>query len=192
MSPAATHSTSTSVACNSPPSCQQPRPEDLSNEELETCLEMFKRIHLSYMPFVSIPENTTAKELKDKRPFFFMCILACTHKVTLTRFAICDRIREVLGQKILVSNERSIDLLLGLITILAWSIYQARGKPFNWMFCHIAMAMAGDLGLDRPIQLEKGDAKFSFTGRCHGGLVSRNLNHEERRAVLACFIICSS
>jgi len=89
-------------------------------EEMESCLDMFKKIHLSYMPFVLIPDTMTARDLRASRPFFFMCILACTHKVTSVRYAIGDKAREVLSQRVIMANDRSIDLLLGLITMLAW------------------------------------------------------------------------
>lgn len=68
--------------------------------------------------------------------------------------------------------------------------YQGRGKPYMWLFIHMAMGIAGDLGLDRPAAA-RGVRVISMAGRAQSQPVKVQ-TLEETRALLGCYIICSA
>ena len=62
-------------------------------------------------------------------------------------------------------------------------------KPYMWLFIHMAMGIAGDLGLDRPAAV-RGVRVISMAGRTQNQPVKEQ-TLDETRAVLGCYIICS-
>lgn len=75
----------------------------------------------------------------------------------------------------------------GLTVDRLW--YHRRGKRYMWLFIHMAMGIAGDLGLDRPAAA-RGVRVISTAGRTQNQPVKEQ-TLEETRAVLGCYIICS-
>lgn len=92
----------------------------LSAQEAERCLDLF-RIQMSpSFPFIWVEESVTAADLRRNRPFFFLCIMAVTTGSTDRKNAMRKLITESLARRMYVNNERSLDLLLGILTYLAW------------------------------------------------------------------------
>lgn len=60
-----------------------------------------------------------------------------------------------------------------------------------WLFIHLAMTIAGDLGLDRPGPAVLGVRGISLTGNSQGSPPPKTPSLEETRAVLGCYITCS-
>lgn len=88
-------------------------------EEAQAQLAKF-RSWLVNFPFMHIPAETTSYMLQEERPFLWLCIRSITSTSLLQQRAMADRIRRELSERILMNSERSMDLLLGIITILAW------------------------------------------------------------------------
>lgn len=66
------------------------------------------------------------------------------------------------------------------------------GKPYMWMLIHKAMAIAGDMGLDRPMPsaTTKSIRGISLGWAPRDSQTAVN-TVEETRAVLGCYVICS-
>jgi hypothetical protein len=83
-------------------------------------LEVFRTCMLNFFPFVYIPPSSTAKDLRHERPFFWLCIMCIAAKSTSQQTAIAGQIWQIICQRVVKQNERSIDLLLGLICYIGW------------------------------------------------------------------------
>ena len=69
---------------------------------------------------VNAPPDYTAAELQKEKPTFALAVKALTTKVASKQVVLGKKLREVLTQKILIDGERSLPLLLSLLTSIAW------------------------------------------------------------------------
>lgn len=88
--------------------------------EAEESLAAFSAHMYKFFPCVYIPPGTTAHESRTKRPFLLLCMAAVTARPADRQRELFETMRETLAQKLVVKSEPSIDLLLGLLTILSW------------------------------------------------------------------------
>jgi hypothetical protein len=75
----------------------------------------------AYFPFVLIPEEATVLSMSHDRPFLCIAALAAaasSEKILQKRLE--QSFRTAILQKIMLDNERSLDLLQGLLVYLAW------------------------------------------------------------------------
>ena len=72
-------------------------------------------------PFVTVPLVTSAQELQQKKPFLFRVVMFVASIVPTSRKTAMKRsLMAYLGQHLLVLEERDIDLLEGLLVLIAW------------------------------------------------------------------------
>lgn len=90
-----------------------------SAEEAQTLLNRF-RSWLPNFPFMHLPADVTPYNMQEERPFLWLCIRSITSTSGMQQRAMADKIRRELAERIVVNSERSLDLLLGIITVLAW------------------------------------------------------------------------
>ncbi|KAJ5501837.1 hypothetical protein N7453_006654 [Penicillium expansum] len=154
---------------------------DLSPEQ---CLVKFRTHMLKYFAFLHIPVD--AQCLRRERPFLFLCIMAASAQSTQTKIELGERIKETLTERIFLDNDSTavnIDLLLGLLTFLAWGHdHLLHGTAARLSrFTQLAMSLVFDLRLNKPLPDDPN--MLPVGGNC---LVlndpARSL--EERRAVL--------
>lgn len=93
---------------------------DMSSHESEKCLDDFRVFKLQYFPFVHIPIDMTSVQLQKERPFLWLCIMSISTKSTARQKALGYQVRQSVAQIMLLESEKSIDLLLGLLTFLGW------------------------------------------------------------------------
>lgn len=165
----------------------------LSLAEAEETLRMFKDQFLPFFPFIYITPDTTATQLQQRLPFLWLNIVTVCAKSQLKKTAFSQKIKEYLAQKIVVDLDRNIDLLLGLLAYLGWGTHHFNGKPYILAYINMAATIVSDLRLDKPPQ-----DNFYRELHCFKPSypypklpLSTNRTNEERRAVLACFVLCS-
>jgi hypothetical protein len=93
---------------------------ELTASEAEEGLATFVAHMLKFFPFVYIPPNTTASELRVQRPFLVLCMAAISNKQAERQRELFSMMRATIAQKLVITVEPSIDLLLGLLTFLGW------------------------------------------------------------------------
>lgn len=97
-------------------------------KEAHDCFQRFRDDMLKHFPFLILPASTTAQGLRLERPFLWLCIMAISSKSSKQQMALGMEIRLALGRKLLLEGERSLDLLLGILTYAAW--YLTLGPVF--------------------------------------------------------------
>ena len=112
----------------------------LTPGEAEEYLVTFQTYRSKYLPFISIPSTTTAKQLQQERPFLWLCLMAAGSKSTSQKQVLGGEIRQTVGQEIVVRSERSIDLLLGLLTFISWQVSPTIFKVYTLTF-HLVLTI---------------------------------------------------
>ncbi|KAJ5579581.1 uncharacterized protein N7459_005566 [Penicillium hispanicum] len=157
----------------------------------EACLAYFRDHMLKYFPFLYPP--TDVQWLRRERPFLFICIMAAASQSTQTKVALSEHIKQTITQRVFFDRDAStvnIDLLLGLLTFLAWGhdhlIQQAPARVSR--YTQLAMTLVFDLRLNKPAADDSNmlpkhmNESFIKTPRC---------SLEERRALLGCYVMSS-
>lgn len=97
-------------------------PFEPNPSQAEECLSTFRNQMLTFFPFVHLPPTMTAKQVRESSPFVWFNIMAVTARTTSQQFAMSDSIKRFLAQKLVVDNEKNLDLLLGLLVFICWYV----------------------------------------------------------------------
>jgi hypothetical protein len=92
--------------------------DELADQQLET----FRRAFLPFFPVVYIPEIMSASYLRQQKPFLWLVIMSLSTKDMTQQLAMEYTIRQIISQRVVAEHEKNLDLLLGLICYLAWSV----------------------------------------------------------------------
>jgi hypothetical protein len=91
-----------------------------SEVEAEECLANFQTYKSKFFPCVYISSTTNSHQLRQERPFLWLCIMTVGSKSTSQHQVLGAKIRQTIAEEIVVKSERNIDLLLGLLTFIGW------------------------------------------------------------------------
>jgi hypothetical protein len=87
----------------------------------DTLLSIFHDRLAVQIPFVVIPREMTAEELRTKRPLVYMAIMmAASYKDTATQGDLGKRILQYIAEHVIIKGEKSMDLLQGLLIYIFW------------------------------------------------------------------------
>ena len=96
--------------------CPEPTPQ-----EAELYLSKF-RAWLSNFPFMHMPSDLTAEQLRRERPFLWLSIMNMTSMSLPQQLLLRERIRQEVANRLVLNNERPMDILLGLVAYLGWYV----------------------------------------------------------------------
>ena len=116
----------------------------------EILLAKYKRVFSKAFPFVIVAPETTAPRLRAESPFLFLAIMTrCVEDHMLQR-RLGVELKKVLCDRVVVNNERDLDLLQGLLVHLAWShLHFNPRKKQQHMLLGLAVSLVIDMDLDR-------------------------------------------
>jgi hypothetical protein len=83
-------------------------------------LDIFKRQMSPRFPFITIPETTSAEELYRDKPLLYISILAIASSDSAQQKGLGDLFTQDFTRRMFVNCERSLDLLLGILTYAGW------------------------------------------------------------------------
>ncbi|KAL2869700.1 Zn(II)2Cys6 transcription factor domain-containing protein [Aspergillus lucknowensis] len=168
-------------------------PDSLATDE--EILNSF-RLRLPFIPFIHLPPAISAAEVRETSPYLWqaMAILQC--KDTQRRHALHDELKELFAKVLLVDCKRSFDLLQSVLVYLAWLGLECQPRKISLgPYMQIATGLVIDIGLNRapPQNADNPTAQFIKVGPgpCRPW-VSLIRTMDERRAVLGCFLLCST
>ncbi|KAJ5570610.1 uncharacterized protein N7459_010040 [Penicillium hispanicum] len=98
-------------------------PNDL---EGKLFLELFKTKMVPLFPFIVIPPNTTAEQLRREKPFLYLNISIVACQQALRQREISKRVKKYVAEQIVLKGNHSLDLLQGLLVHLAWLMSVSR------------------------------------------------------------------
>lgn len=111
----------------------------LNIEVAENYLKSFKSILTPHFPFVVIPHQVSALELRQEKPFLFLAIMASAsyENIPLQRLLGAE-VKRAVASRIILNGEVSFDLLQGLLVFLAWYAYATRASILHlWGTPHV-------------------------------------------------------
>lgn len=88
--------------------------------EGEVYLEIFRTKMSPLFPFIMLPANVTAEQLRRERPFLYLNICAAPCQNASRQREILQAMREAVAERVVLQGEHSLDLLQGLLVHLAW------------------------------------------------------------------------
>ncbi|KAI0977103.1 hypothetical protein F4678DRAFT_2631 [Xylaria arbuscula] len=189
-----TPATTSCATCSTADSTPSPLPAadaPISAAQAEETLAFFRQHYLKFFPFVYLSPETTAAQLQRDRPYLWLNITALCCKSPLKQMALGFQSREELALKVLVACERNIDLLLGVLCYLGWTMHLCF-KPGLAATMGLACSMVSDLRLDQPTHEDSRMMKcFKPPEGVKHIKYSTVRTMEERRAVLACYVSCA-
>jgi hypothetical protein len=141
-----TSSTPTGLTCTCMATVEM---EDLVPVESdETLLAIYRNQMSSLLPFVIIPAGTTPKQLQATRPFLMkvMRMVASVRHLRLMR-GQSRAVMEHISNAILMTSERSLDLLQGILVFLGSYHYHCMAHAQFNNLIRLAVSLVEDMGL---------------------------------------------
>ncbi|KAH8879736.1 hypothetical protein GQ53DRAFT_853343, partial [Thozetella sp. PMI_491] len=164
--------------------------DEPSIAEAEAYLKVFRSRMLRHFPFMHLPANQTAQQLREDRPFLFRAIMAVVTPYAREKLA---RGREL--KRELCETAASMDLLLGLLTYISWGWDHILIPSSLSRLMMVATSLVGEMGLNRPppqeLRMPDPFAPNSRDWDYDVGHMTTSLFLERQRAVLACFVLSS-
>ncbi|KAF3399518.1 hypothetical protein DPV78_007037 [Talaromyces pinophilus] len=167
-----------------------------SVQEAQACLAHFRSYNLSSLPFIDIPPDLTMEQLRQDRPFFACAVIAAASPSVQSKVEYGKELKKLLAHECVVENRSSLDLLLCILTYVAWGSEQFLTKSDTLSrLMMMAISMVCDLGLNKPLPHDEHmigqfvpDLPCPVRAtRVEAGQVSL----QEQRATLACFLLSS-
>ena len=93
-----------------------------SINQAEAYLRNYQEVKHPYLPLIILPACVDAQQLRQERPFLWLCIMAISSKSSDQQKALGREIRLTVGREILLEGKNNLDLLLGLIVYTAWYV----------------------------------------------------------------------
>lgn len=163
----------------------------------EERLEFFRSRMLPYFPFIDLTPDMTSTYLRQNRPFLFQAIHTVTIFSTQETLTQVEELKRVLFTSALLEVQSNIDLLLGLLTYLAWSTDAFLGRAdLVSRLMMLAISLVYDLRLFKSSSPDV-QAMMSITQGQAEETIQRPNDQmpdgflERQRALLACFILSS-
>ncbi|OJZ84501.1 hypothetical protein ASPFODRAFT_208995 [Aspergillus luchuensis CBS 106.47] len=197
---APSQSTTTPSPSNGPnqPSALLPPLYELNLDKAAWYLHRFTTNMLPCFPFICLPPNITTQQLHQDRPFLLEAIIAVATPSTQEKLARADRLKSRLTMSAMLENQSSIDMLLSILTYIAWSTdpFVKRASNLSRMIM-LAMSMVYDLQLDKkpppPPEVPIIAKMAPGLGGPEQSACDNSLQEilEQHRAFLACFVLNS-
>ncbi|RDW61697.1 Zn(II)2Cys6 transcription factor [Aspergillus mulundensis] len=160
----------------------------LSLDEATALLDSFLQFMMPRFPFVVLPTTTTVDELREQTPFLFLAVLSVsvTDSPELKR-TLDEEMRTALAERTVLSTQPpSLETLQGLLVVLAWSQHQTqqRSPPRHFStYLHMAIGLAVDLRLDRPVEARRGCRRMNIGEWGTEARPPKTLRAEQRAAI---------
>ncbi|PGH18691.1 hypothetical protein AJ80_04344 [Polytolypa hystricis UAMH7299] len=160
-------------------------------QEAVTLLGIFCRDMAPLFPFVVAPSNVTPGQLAQEKPVLYMAIMVVTcQSDTQRQLSLAKAFREEASRMILVSGEKNLGILQGLLVYLAWNQVHLQLSQQFAAFLHLAYVMMVDLGLHKEPHISPHAAGLlRDLNRANASVSMRTL--EERRVLLGVFWLSS-
>lgn len=90
-------------------------------QEAEVLLQEYQTQMAHLFPFIVIPQDVTAAELRVKRPFLWKAVMmeAC-HLDGSRQIVLGNQLLQEITEAAIIKPQKSIDLLQGLHILMAW------------------------------------------------------------------------
>ncbi|KUJ10553.1 uncharacterized protein LY89DRAFT_263864 [Mollisia scopiformis] len=161
-------------------------------------LDLFRQNLARQVPFILIPELTTAEILAREKPFLYEAIIAAaSYHDSVHQLALGKKFLARISENVVLLGNRNLDMLQGLMVYITWynSLFHKTSQVV--VLLGIALSMVIDLYLYVPSTSFEGHEKFLNEMKgiisCHQTTLARGSepSREEKRVILGCFYLFS-
>ncbi|KAK3353399.1 hypothetical protein B0T25DRAFT_209795 [Lasiosphaeria hispida] len=173
----------------------------VSVDEADRLLELYRTDCAPKFPFVRIPRCLTAYELSERQPFLFRAVIqVMAPQNALIQRDVARWIREQIAERVVVNQEKTLEILQALLIFIAWGELHFYIDPRGTNLLQIAAGLVIELGLNRPVKAGGRDLAVPSHVSNHFVDEARRLKGvrarpphtlEDMRAFLGCFYINS-
>ncbi|EED18581.1 hypothetical protein TSTA_123110 [Talaromyces stipitatus ATCC 10500] len=172
-----------------------PRDVEPTAKEADVWFHTFQTRYLEHVPF-AIPyiKNTSSTQLRQDKPVLWLSVMAIACPFTSKQTNMGRAFKELIARELIVNGERSIDLLLGILTFTHWAYFFIHLGPLLTTMTHLAASIIVDLELDKPCQNEfsKHPGRQVLTKFLGKFSVPESRTMEHRRLVMATYCFSAS
>ncbi|KAI9040333.1 alkaline D-peptidase [Aspergillus affinis] len=166
----------------------------LSMETADYFLEVFKSRMAMHFPFVVIPPGTGSSDLRQKKPFLLLAVLASsTYEDLPLQRRLGRDIKDQIASRMVINGEVSFELLQGLLVYLAWSHFHKKPHRYTQIL-QLAIGLMIELRLDRPQHTRNAKTALQWKSSNSSDdriYTRRSLGRDEQRAVAGCYHLSS-
>ena len=161
----------------------------------EEALTIFRRDFCPEFPFVLLSSDETSESLRRNKPFLSLSILAATsYAHPQLQRGLAREISKQIASRMIIDNEKSLDLLQGLLVHLAWYHYYFHegGSSQILLLLQLCVTLVNRMGLTRD-HSTCGTAKYDQLAEAPQeiGTSPEKSSLPELRAFLGTFYLCS-
>ncbi|KAJ9200792.1 transcriptional regulator family: Fungal Specific TF [Paecilomyces variotii] len=164
----------------------------LTMDYARALFDTFRYSYTIHFPFVILPPDTTAECLRRKKPFLFLSIMAAAavSNPSLQRL-LGTEIRQQIATRIIIRNEKNLDLLQGLLVHLAYHhFFFAPENHQTYLIVNLALTLVHELGLNHSARLKKNlDGVPTELGKMGSAERYGQRTTEEIRTFLGIFVL---
>ncbi|KAF8246624.1 hypothetical protein K440DRAFT_661906 [Wilcoxina mikolae CBS 423.85] len=172
---------------------------EMTFEEAGRVLNLYRSQMAAHCPFVIVPLQTTAHQLRHEKPFLFMSVItAASYENLALQRALGEEIMKYLSVHLLLRGEKSLELLQGLLVYLFWHHYHFKpGNQQLYKLIQLAIALVVDLKLNETPPRANTKQKIAIEVS-HPSTEESALNRsvygsfEEKRALVGCYYLSSA
>lgn len=180
----------------------------LTIDAAKVLLKGYRNTLAPYCPFVIIPPQVDAEQLRREKPFLFLVtITAALYGNMPLQRKLEMEVKKTISDRMIGGGQISFEVLQGLLVHLAWyeticfstlltsfdksirSQYHARPRRYA-QYLHLALSIITDIQLDRSPKHRFRTTRVSFDGDDDKETVS--WGRDEQRAVIGCFYFSSA
>lgn len=87
----------------------------------EVATQLLRSYHIAtpVLPFISVPPDANLDYMRQERPCLLHAILTASSQDQLQK-RLESEFRKMVAEQVVVKSEKSLDILQGLITYIAW------------------------------------------------------------------------
>jgi hypothetical protein len=171
--------------------------EQLSPEEEQNRLSIFRDRKLKNLPFIYLPSDVTVQHLRKEKPLLTKAIMAITCSSFEEKRSRADDLEKVNKQVSTEDTTSGLDLLLCALTSVTWGFYNViKTEMHSLRLPRLTVSLANELCLEKPILFTSDEwsdgVPFSSQLGFDPGLPLDSVQQSlEKRAVLGCFTMIS-
>ncbi|KAF8542651.1 hypothetical protein BDD12DRAFT_978913 [Trichophaea hybrida] len=169
---------------------------EMTFEEAGRVLNLYRSLMATHCPFVIVPPQTTAHQLRHEKPFLFMTVItAASYENLALQRALGEEIMKYLSVHLLLRGEKSLELLQGLLVYLFWHHYHFKpGNQQLYKLLQLAVALVVDLKLNETPPQANTKQKIAVEVSHPSTEDNRNKygSFEEKRALVGCYYLSSA
>jgi hypothetical protein len=169
----------------------------LSCTQSEHLFAHFCEHHMAQFPIVFFADKRASAQIQAKLPTLFLAaITAASGSFSPALFRKLNlELLQDFAHKIMISSHKRLELVQAMLIMAAWYFPPDRFEDLkHFQYIYMAATMAVDIGIcdeETPSTSVLGSQDVPFCRPANQSVVAESEKLEERRTLLACYLLCA-